>query len=179
MKKTSKRNVEQVVRSLLNQHGIDSPPIPVERLVTELDVQFHSQQLPDLALFGFYLQKNANFKRPLIFINSSLPPNIQRSTVAHEIGHLLWARKEVHVDRRERANSRKANVQTRDPEDIKADQFAAELLMPRYMLKAELEGKKIAPGDDKALVRLAAKYRVSLVAMILRLEQLGLLTSRF
>jgi hypothetical protein len=173
MKKTANGTVEQVVRGLLDRHAIESPPVPVERLVRELDVEFRSEHYPDLALRGFIVQKSPAVKKGLIFINSSQHPNVQRFALAHEIGHLLLAGTDVHVDRRRRVSSHRLNA--RDPEEIKADEFAAELLMPRYMLAAGLEGKKVDPNDDKALVRLASQFRVSLVAMMLRLQQIGLL----
>lgn len=175
MKKIAKGTVEQVVRYLLERHGIESPPIPVERLVRELDVEFRSEHYPDLALRGFIVQKSSALKKGIIFINSSQHPNIQRFTLAHEIGHFLLAGKDVHVDRRKRGNGHRINA--RDPEEIKADDFAEELLMPRNMLSAGLEGKKIDPNDDKSLVRLASKFQVSLVTMMLRLRRLGLIRS--
>ena len=179
MKKTSERNVEQVVRSLLKQHGIESPPIPIDRLTSKLDLEVRSQRLRGRALLGFYLQKSHATAKPLLFINSSHHPNIQRSTLAHELGHFFLARKEVYVDRLGEVKSRGVSVEAADPEEIKAEEFAAELLMPRFMLVEDLKRKKIELADDKSFLRLAARYQVSLAAMIFRLQQLRLLRSHF
>ena len=179
MRTISKQGVEQSVRRLLDQHGINSPPIPVERLVRTFDVEFRCESFPNRKIRGFFIQNSPAHKNGVIFVNSSNPQTIQRYTLAHEIGHLLLTRKEVHIDRGWQVNSRGIDAATHDPEEIKADLFAAELLMPRHMLLADTRRKRVDPDDDNALTRLARKYEVSLAAMVLRLKELGLLTHRF
>lgn len=62
---------------------------------------------------------------------------------------------------------------TRD-QDIEANAFAMELLMPEPWLRADLAmtgGVDIE--DDKAIARLAKKYRVSPTVMAVRIGQLA------
>ena len=179
MKRIAKLNVEQVVRSLLKRHGIESPPVPVEQLVRQLDVEFRKTEYRDLSLRGFIARMDFPRQKGLIFINSAQTPNVQRFTLAHEIGHFLLHGDSIYVDRAERMIAATAEAPTRDPEEIVADLFAAELLMPRRMLLADLKKKKVDPDDDAALTRLATKYKVSLAAMLFRLQELDLLRTRF
>jgi Zn-dependent peptidase ImmA (M78 family) len=179
MKRIPKLDVEQFVRSLLKRHGIKSPPIPVEQLVRQLDVEFRKTEYPDLSFRGFIVRQDFPHKKGLIYINSSQTPNVQRFALAHEIGHFLLHGESIYVDRVERTSAGAAEMPTRDPEEILADLFAAELLMPQRMLLADLKKKKVDPDNDDALLRLATKYKVSLAAMLFRLQELGLLRSRF
>lgn len=58
--------------------------------------------------------------------------------------------------------------------DAEANVFAMELLMPRESLLADI--KKLGGvdiEDDKAMTKLAKKYRVSITVMALRIGQLA------
>ncbi len=121
--------------------------------------------------------------RTVIGVNALHPDTRQRFTIAHELGHLvLHTGHPVHYDRAPfRINLRNAvSSEARDPEEIEANRFAAELLMPEAMLKRDLLEQDI-PGldvsDEHALetVRwLADRYKVSVQAMAIRLATLGL-----
>jgi len=64
-----------------------------------------------------------------------------------------------------------------DPKEIDANQFAAELLMPKSFLLSDFSGMK---GDQEDIVvRLAKRYKVSRQAMEYRLANLGLLVPTF
>jgi Zn-dependent peptidase ImmA (M78 family) len=116
--------------------------------------------------------------RIVVGVNSLHHPNRQRFTIAHEIGHLLLHRgKEVHIDRTFRVNLRDdVSSKAVDQEEIQANRFAAELLMPRGMLIEDLKTQQIDYENEEALGELAKRYRVSLQAMTFRLANLGLVT---
>ncbi len=98
----------------------------------------------------------------------------KRFTIAHELGHFtlhmgktLPLGKPIFVD----------NVAARDqsssrgliPEEIEANKFAAELLMPHSFISRD-----VSKADPRKLVEdLADKYDVSQTAMTLRLTNLG------
>ncbi len=58
--------------------------------------------------------------------------------------------------------------------DKEANQFAMELLMPRDWLLADVEKMRgiDIEGDDKKVMQLAKRYKVSVQAMTIRLGQL-------
>ncbi len=93
---------------------------------------------------------------PFFFINEASPPDRQRWTLAHEIGHMVmhqWAT-------------------TGDLED-QADEFAAELLMPAEEIIDYLRNLTL-----KRLFPLKAYWRVSMQALIMHAGRLGVVTQR-
>lgn len=182
MKKDLIRLSERRVRTLLKQHRISTPPVPLERLVEGFGASLQIRPA-SLDIRGFVVRASRNtLNRDLIFINSKHSPNTQRFTLAHEIGHLLIDFTEIHFDGAESSGRRKGatvrrNADEQDEEAV-VDQFAAELLMPKDMLTSDLKARTIDPNDDDALKRLAARYHVSLIVLTLRLRQLELLPLR-
>ena len=59
-----------------------------------------------------------------------------------------------------------------DFDEIEANGFAAELLMPTEVLERELQGTDLDYEDDELTRRLANRYEVSLQAMAIRLGNL-------
>jgi Zn-dependent peptidase ImmA (M78 family) len=113
---------------------------------------------------------------PVIGVNSNHATTRRRFTVAHELGHLLLHPKNgVHVDQ--------AIIQMRDAkaregldqDEMEANRFAAELLMPRHFLEADVAALGlVCADDDKTIMRLAKRYGVSQQAMAIRLKTLDL-----
>jgi Zn-dependent peptidase ImmA (M78 family) len=95
-------------------------------------------------------------------------PNRQRFTIAHELGHLLLHKDEVHIDR---AFRNSISSQAIDANEIEANRFAAELLMPFHLLKNE-DISNIDVEDESSLRDLARKFKVSLQAMTLRVTNI-------
>jgi Zn-dependent peptidase ImmA (M78 family)/transcriptional regulator with XRE-family HTH domain len=90
---------------------------------------------------------------PLIFINSAVPTDRKRLTLAHELGHLTLHSTEVTEDVEEQANA-----------------FAAELLMPLEMIRPQLRGLRV----DR-LFDLKREWGVSMAALTERAFRAGLL----
>ena len=116
----------------------------------------------------------------VIGVNSIHPPNRQRFTIAHEIGHLvLHQGRPVVLDHVVRLNFRDPRSGTAtDTEEIEANQFAAELLMPGEMVRAEVHRAQEAGGrlDQRLLRDLAEGFGVSVEAIGNRLTNLGVLS---
>lgn len=170
----SSRNAKAQVSRLLEEHGIKKPPVAVEAIARARGAEI--RYLPfDGDISGMVFRDN---DRAVIGINSLHHPNRQRFTIAHEIGHMLLHKGvEIHVDRAFRVNLRNdVSAQAVDPEEIEANRFAAELLMPENMLVGDLKGRVIDFENEDDLRRFAAKYRVSLQALTFRLINLGLIS---
>lgn len=166
--------IETIVRRLLGEHKISRSPIPVEALARSLGVRVsYSPFEGDISGMVFRDEDHV-----IIGVNSLHHPNRQRFTIAHEIGHMLLHKGiEVHVDRAFRINLRNdVSSQAVDPEEIEANRFAAELLMPKHMLIRDLKGRAIDFENEDDLRRLASKYRVSIQALTFRLINLGLIS---
>src|SRR5262249_28738549 len=118
-----------------------------------------------------------------IAVNASQHANRIRFTIAHELAHYLLehiADGEDHVDWDFSIIRRDARSSTAsDSREIEANMFAANLLMPRSFLDADLAlfvgaDRRINLTDDRTRY-LASRYRVSEAAMSFRLINLGYL----
>lgn len=104
-------------------------------------------------------------------------PNRKRFTVAHEIGHHVLRHQfepgeHVHVDRGMLVSMRSAkSANGVDAKEIEANQFAAALLMPTTAVRTEIQRFSVA--DEKTIVEVARRFRVSAQAMTIRLAALG------
>ncbi len=101
----------------------------------------------------------------LILASPQAVPARQRFTVAHELAHLLASDdQQIHTDvdiyRTERVES-----------EVRANAFAAALLMPEDVLAASVT----AAFDKAAFCRLATELRVSPSSLAIRLEDLRLI----
>ncbi len=100
---------------------------------------------------------------PVIVYNKSDPEVRQRFTIAHELGHFALEHGKAFRD-----PARNFSLSNYDPEEVSANQFAAELLMP-----AEAVDALIAEQGITDFSKLARKFHVSEVAMEYRLKNLG------
>jgi Zn-dependent peptidase ImmA (M78 family) len=169
------RKIDALVSRVLEENKIDRPPVPVEALARKLGAQLrYSPFEGDIS--GMVFRQD---DQTIIGINSLHHPNRQRFTIAHEIGHMLLHKGvEIHVDRTFRVNLRNdISSQAVDRDEIEANRFAAELLMPEQMLIGHLKGHEIDFEKEDDLRRLAAKYQVSPQALTFRLMNLGLISA--
>lgn len=158
-------------QELLARLAIKSPPIPVEKIAKALGAQVRFAPFDD-ELSGMVYVKDGV---PIIGVNSLHHPNRQRFTIAHELGHLELHREmitsNVHVDKDFPALMRDTNSATGTEQiEIQANQFAAELLMPRSMIDQALAGKQFDIDDDRPIEELAKKFRVSKQALEYRIR---------
>lgn len=162
----SLEGAREAARGVLKEHGVASAPVPVERIARQLGVRVQYAPL-DNDLSGM-----AHIREGVVIVgvNSLHAPNRQRFTLAHELGHVVLHREiledNVHVDRvllRDRDSS--AGLYR---EEIEANAFASELLMPAEFLHAMLGGRQVILDDDEEISTLAKKFRVSESAMRFR-----------
>lgn len=104
-----------------------------------------------------------------ILVNRKHPQARRRWTIAHEFGHFLFDRDRRGVDYVE--------PMQRKPENERfADAFAMHFLMPAEGIKRRFHDTYQQKGDVSVgdVLRIADYYGVSLMAMVLRFESLGL-----
>ena len=152
------------------------PPVNVERLAGQLGVPIHLDKLGPTTS-GLLVTKGT---LAAIFVNSAEPPERQRFTIAHELGHHIlqhYAKpgEHVHTDARglvmQRGPRAAAGI---DPVEVAANQFAASLLMPTHLLRPAVAAKS-EPITEEEVAELAEEFKVSEQAMTIRLTGLGLL----
>ena|SRR2546429_7171662 len=158
-------------QNLLARLAIKSAPTPVEKVAKALGAQVRIAPFDDELSGMVYIKDGV----PIIGVNSLHHPNRQRFTLAHELGHLELHRamitSNVHVDKDFPALMRDSNSATGTEQiEIQANQFAAELLMPRTLIEQALAGKQFDIDDDEPIERLAKKFRVSKQALEYRIR---------
>lgn len=148
---------ERPVKDLLRQNKVIRPPVPVEKIAELLGLDVRLAPL-DGDVSGAIIRSNNSV---VIGVNSSHHPNRQRFTIAHEIAHfILHKGVTVHIDRAFNVNLRDGRSSGGiDAEEIQANRFAAELLMPKDFLLKDF----VVSNDDgeEMAARLARRYRVS------------------
>ncbi len=167
-----KKRIETLVGDILRECGTVEPPIAVELVARQYGLQIRFQPLQsDLSGFLYHDEQHA-----VIGVNSSHPKVRQRFTIAHELGHFLLHQNDaLHVDRAVHAKFRSSlSKEGTDVDEIEANLFAAELLMPRILLAQDLEQTDAVDIlDDQFFNQFAHRYNVSAQALLLRLINLG------
>lgn len=162
---------EQRAAAVLKRAKVKQLPVPVEEIATSLGAEITYEPYEgDVSGMLYRSDEGA----PLIGVNSTHASTRQRFTVAHEIAHLVMHEgTSIFVDRFARVNWRN---NTSNSEEIEANAFAAELLMPRGLVAREVKAaltKEEGITPEKLASRLAKTFRVSAQAMSYRLENLG------
>lgn len=174
------KNPELAARKLLNSMGIEKPPVNLEPIAKRLGIELLKDDLGD-ELSGVLIKEG---EKLVIFVNAGHHENRRRFTIAHEIGHhVLGHPGEMFVDKTLR---QKAIVVRRDGrssegtdiDEIQANRFAAELLMPKQLVESEVSkrlSKRNLPTPEDLVANLGEQFKVSRQAMEIRLVNLGFL----
>ena len=162
------------VRNLLEEHEVTAAPVPVEEIAIALGAQVRYSPFDD-GLSGMIYIKGSN---PIIGVNSLHHPNRKRFTIAHEVAHLRLHRDliadYVHVDKRFPVLMRDASSATGTQQmEMEANHFAAELLMPSFLLLPLLKSHIFDIDDEKPLEELSRKFRVSKQALAYRIRNIS------
>jgi Zn-dependent peptidase ImmA (M78 family) len=169
-----KRSVQKAAEELLQEHGVTSAPVPVEALARRRGAEVR-YTIFDGDISGLLLRQGDD---RIIGVHARHPATRQRFTIAHELGHL-----ELHPGRpaivehlsRARVNWRDGtSAKASDKEEIEANQYAATLLMPAFLVEADFFALARVHPDETIIDRLSRRYEVSSQAMTFRLVNLAL-----
>jgi Zn-dependent peptidase ImmA (M78 family) len=108
---------------------------------------------------------------PLLFVNGDQAITRQRFTLAHEFGHFRMGHDTV-VDKQAAISGAYGH----DPNEVCANAFAAEFLMPKDAIAAWARERVPGPVTLEHVVLLAAEYGVSAQAARYALDSAGVLT---
>jgi Zn-dependent peptidase ImmA (M78 family) len=145
--------------------------VDVHKIAQKLSVEICEEKL-DEDVSGVLVMKNTV---PFIFINTNQSELRQRFTIAHELGHFVIHHSDWHVD-----NGKSTKIYNRDSrsssgeflEEIEANQFAAELLMPKEIIDKFMTKQKISNFDENIIDELSKFLKVSVQALSIRLAKL-------
>lgn len=154
----------QKAHELLEKYNIQEPVVNVFELAQRngMDISFFAPKEESLEKISGFLSPNSK----TIYINSSDPPNRQVFTVAHEMGHQLLGHAPDEYD----VLFRYENPIDKDPLQQEANCFAANLLVPSFMLKNTIEKYKIKPSQINLLAKM---FGVSPVLIKYRMQWLN------
>lgn len=169
-KDTIERKAQLIVREL----GNDEIPVNVKLIARKLKVTIGETELPEETSGVIQKVEGGN---STILVNNSHAKVRQRFTIAHELGHFILSTKSgIYVDKKIFFRDSRYKPAS-DLEEIEANIFAAELLMPTHHVKREL-GRIIKNGiidiEDNIITPLAEKFGVSTIAMSIKLQNMGL-----
>lgn len=154
--------------SLLRSSGVKTLPIPVDSIARQCKIAVQYIPLDD-EISGMSFIKNGV---AVIVVNAVHHPNRQRFTLAHELAHHVlhasYLSQNVHVDTTVLQRNAKSSDGT-DVKEVEANTFAAELLMPKSMLKSF---GRIDANDEERIAEVARRFKVSPTAMAIRLENI-------
>ncbi|MCF0070694.1 ImmA/IrrE family metallo-endopeptidase [Dyadobacter sp. CY261] len=142
---------------LLQEFGLEKPPVNPMDIAKRLGVavSFVEFEKKLNSISGFY-----DFEEDTIFVNMNEYPLRQTFTIAHELGHRIlhaeWARSsDYKVLMRE-------DTATNDPKEAEANAFAANLLVPRFMLDKYWQGLSASQLSELFVVSVPViKNRIS------------------
>jgi Zn-dependent peptidase ImmA (M78 family) len=167
-------HLREKAEALLNQERMTEPPVPIERLAHRCGAQIVYEPFEG-ELSGLLYRDTDQI---VIGVNALHAKNRQRFTIAHEVAHLLLhSGQDLFIDRNFSVRHRDdTSAHAVDPDEMAANAFAAELLMPASMVAQDVGTGIFDIEDDEMIQRLALRYRVSQLAMTIRLTNLGYLT---
>jgi hypothetical protein len=147
---------------LLEELGITELPISPKDICQRLDIRYSEDPLKG---FDGMLILELRTGHGVIIVNSRIAEQGRKSfTTAHELGHLCLdslEQSEFYCSR-EVIESFKATIQ---PLELRANEFAAELLMPRMLYKPLVDAKD--PGWDE-IRELAAVSQTTLTSTAIK-----------
>lgn len=163
-----RRNGRVAPDTLAVDYGYLQPPVDVFAIARRLGVEL--RMTTERAAFqgdGCLIVRKG---QPYIVIKHDQSRVRQRFTVAHELGHLL-----LHEVLEMRCDEKlddatlywrdmRSGPFTKDRKEVEANQFAAKLLMPAFMMQTQEPGLSVS--------QLARRFEVSRAAMNLRLHEL-------
>lgn len=164
--------VTRKVNKLLTAHSVFRPPVPVDKIAEKLGLELMVMALdPDMS--GALISDEGVV---IVAVNEAHSRVRRRFTVAHEVGHFVLGHLSdvPHIDREFTSIHRnEVSSQATDPREIKANAFAASLLMPEDFLMKDFV--RMGGFDGQTLSQTALRYQVSEQALRYRLVNLGLL----
>jgi hypothetical protein len=147
---------------VLQELGVDRPQdLDLEAVAWELGARVRYRELHscEARIVG-------RGDRAIITVDARKPPTRQRFSIAHELGHWCHHRGACLICRSEDIGNRRRTAT--DPERV-ADDYASDLLIPRYLLDPLL--REISRPTLKVVRDLAETFKASLTATAIKIAE--------
>lgn len=168
---------DREARELLAEHGITDPPVPVADIADALGVQIVFEDFGETDISAM-LMRDETGAHPVIGVNKRQSTNRRNFSIAHELGHFVLHKGKPLIVDRARVNFRDTvSSMGTDYDEMQANAFAAELLMPRSFVLAAVREFTDETEDftsEELIDVLANRFAVSSAAMGYRLMNLGI-----
>lgn len=158
------RLAREKAHNILSMYKITEPPVDVKKIANSLGFRVISFDFPETISAVIKIEGT----KKVIAHNKNKSEVRQRFSIAHELGHYLSGHDNFSHERETFVDRDKKYLDPHHRDEEEADEFAAELLMPEFMLK------KAVLEDKLNAIFLAKKYNVSEPAMWLQLINLKL-----
>ena len=160
-------SLEQQTWRLLLNVGVDTPPVPVEKVADHLGIKI---KLADLGEDCSAVLVQNGDRRAVIGVNWNHHSNRRRFSIAHEIAHFVLHEGDTYIDKEYRVNFRDLESGSgTQQEERAANAFAATLLMPAAWVQEAFKKRPFDLTEDDSLEMLAKKFQVSTLAITYRL----------
>lgn len=151
--------------NILSMYGITEPPVDVDAIASYLGFKVVPYEFPE-AISGL-TRISGNSKA--IGVNKLHSEVRRRFTVAHELGHYLSGHEDYsHEKKIVVEDPEKKYLDPHNQMEQEADEFAAELLMPAFLLRKDVLERKMTISE------LIKRYNVSEQALWIQLINLKL-----
>lgn len=166
----SRRKIQQMAYSLISEYT--APPIPIKDVIKGLGIKLLPYDMDD-GVSGILMIEKDN---STIGYSKSEGAERQRFTMAHELGHYMLHRHgDLFIDKEFKTMYRpSSSTPSTEWQEWEANEFAACVLMPEHLVKAEMEEIQMDYDDNQWISKLAKKFKVSPSAMSIRVARLGL-----
>ena len=166
------QELEDLTSEILMNNVMYKIPVDVIKIANSNDIKVYEGDLDKKISGAIRYKKDENEFE--ILVNKNDMKSRQRFTVAHELGHYFLHRdflkdEEIHIDIMYRTiNNDKVNLEEIKRREKEVDYFAGALLMNRTLLEKMHK-------ENSSIKELAEIFDVSISAMTVRLDILGLL----
>jgi Zn-dependent peptidase ImmA (M78 family)/transcriptional regulator with XRE-family HTH domain len=162
------RQLSKIADHVRSQSDLNKPPINVYKALSDFEIRVRMTSLNTIS--GAFIPAAANHGAGVL-INSSQPPDRQRYSAAHELGHCVLGHAGPGTEEIVSPLGRRFGAR-----EVEADSFASELLMPVNLLIDEINRLSKSDAINKLVYSLADRFLVSYQAMTYRLANINAIT---
>lgn len=166
------RELEELTSNILLNNDMYKIPVDVVKIANANDIKVYEGDL-DKKVSGA-IRYNKEEEKFEILVNKNDAKVRQRFTIAHEIGHYFLhqeflMKEELHIDIMYRKNGEnEIEIEEEKERERQVDYFAGALLMNQTLLEKMHK-------ENNSIQELADIFNVSVSAMTVRLDTLGIL----
>lgn len=165
------QKLEELTSEILLNNDMYKIPVDVIKIANSNDIKVYEGDL-EKKISGAIRYKKDEDKFEILINKNDIKVR-QRFTIAHELGHYFLHQEflkneEIHVDTMYRTANNEAEIEQSREREKEVDYFAGALLMNRTLLEKMHK-------ENNSIKELAEIFNVSVSAMTVRLDVLGLL----